>query len=122
MHKTREIVSKSPLAHLELPSIQAALTALTALTLAERVGAKVRLRQDMVWGACKRKMGCMGSFLTRVRRGVGSGEKDDGVAGDGAVFAEGVDLFVGFGFDVDLVEGAVEVLGEVAADGLLVGA
>ena len=49
-------------------------------------------------------------------------QQRDGVAGDGAVLAETVDVFVGLTLEVDLVVLAVEQGGEVLADVVLVGA
>jgi len=54
--------------------------------------------------------------------GLGADEDDHGVGLDGAAFADGVDLFVGFAFDVDAVGGDLEEAGEVVADFLFEGA
>ena len=42
------------------------------------------------------------------------------MTGDGTVFAEGVDVFVGLAFEVDAVERGAEQGGEVLADGVFV--
>lgn len=41
---------------------------------------------------------------------------------DGPVFADGVDLFVGFALHVDAIQGHLEEVGEGLADGVFVGA
>lgn len=41
---------------------------------------------------------------------------------DGPVFADGVDLFVGFALHVDAVQGHLQQVGEGLADGVFVGA
>lgn len=43
------------------------------------------------------------------------------MGGDGTIFAEAVDFFVSFAFDVNLIEFDFEELGNVVADGIFVG-
>ena len=47
-------------------------------------------------------------------------QQRDAVAGDGAFFANGIDVFVGFAFDVDLLDGDAKQLGEALFHGLFI--
>ena len=50
-----------------------------------------------------------------------AGDEDNGLGLDGKTLANGTDALVGLPFDVDAVDGEVQEVGEVRANGLLVG-